>query len=207
MSAQPPSRRETTTLDDRRAVRREQLMEVGEEIVGTKGAGDLTVRGVCRAAGLSERYFYESFPDRESLLLAVHERAEQQARERILEALTSADSRDQAIRAVVEAFVGFFEEDPGRSRILLQEPLVQPALARAWRRSLTTLAAILAGLIAGEGDDPEGPEMRLTAVALAGGLTGMYLGYLRQAIEAEPGQIVDRGVDLIERSIGGTPSS
>lgn len=176
-------------------------MDVGSAIVGGSGAGDLTVRGVCRASGLSERYFYESFPDRESLLLAVHERAEQQARERLLDALTESESREGAIQAVVETFIEFFEEDPGRSRILLQEPLVQPALARAWRRSLTTFAAILAGLITPDGDDPEATDVRLTSIALAGGLTGMYLAYRGHAIDVDRQQIVSRGVDLIRRAI------
>jgi AcrR family transcriptional regulator len=176
-------------------------MDVGSAIVGGSGAGDLTVRGVCRASGLSERYFYESFPDRESLLLAVHERAEHQARERLLDALTTAESRDAAIRAVVETFVEFFEEDPGRSRILLQEPLVQPALAQAWRRSLTTLAAMLAGLITSDGQDPEATDVRLASIALAGGLTGMYLAYRGQAIKADRQQIISQGIALIARAI------
>jgi len=175
-------------------------MDAGYRIVGDSGAGDLTVRGVCRATGLSERYFYESFPDRESLLVAVHELAEEQARETILAALTSAESRDAAIRAVVGAFVDFFEEDPGRARILLQEPLVQPALAQAWRRSLTTFAAILGGLVGPDGDGAESAEDRLTSAGLAGALTGMYLAHRGGAVDTDRDQIVARGVELVERS-------
>jgi len=69
-----------TTLDVRRAARREQLIEVGFALLGEQGAAAVTVRGVARAAHLSERYFYESFSDRDALLLAVHDRVAEQAR-------------------------------------------------------------------------------------------------------------------------------
>ncbi len=45
----------------RRMERRQRLLEAGPETLGTKGYHATTVRDVCGSAGLSERYFYESF--------------------------------------------------------------------------------------------------------------------------------------------------
>ena len=69
-----------TTLDARQAARREQLIEAGFALLGEQGASAVTVRGVTRTAQLSERYFYESFADRDALLITVHNRVAEQAR-------------------------------------------------------------------------------------------------------------------------------
>ncbi|MPY81303.1 MAG: TetR family transcriptional regulator [Actinophytocola sp.] len=56
---------------DRRAQRRAQLLAAGLEVFGTVGYAGTSVRQICRVAGLTERYFYESFGAREGLLLAI----------------------------------------------------------------------------------------------------------------------------------------
>lgn len=54
--------------------RRERFLEAGLEIFGTVGLRGATVRALCREAGLTERYFYESFSDTEALFCAVYEK-------------------------------------------------------------------------------------------------------------------------------------
>ena len=49
------------SAEDRRHERRVRLVEAAFEIAGTEGAGALGVGRVCLAAGLTKRYFYESF--------------------------------------------------------------------------------------------------------------------------------------------------
>ncbi|MGB3623045.1 MAG: TetR/AcrR family transcriptional regulator [Ketobacter sp.] len=53
--------------------RRERFLAAGLEIFGTLGIKGATVRALCREAGLTERYFYESFSDTEALFEAVYE--------------------------------------------------------------------------------------------------------------------------------------
>ncbi|GAS89556.1 TetR/AcrR family transcriptional regulator [Mycolicibacterium brisbanense] len=77
---------------DRRTERRSKLLAAGRQIWGESGVTEVTVRGVCAAAGLTSRYFYEQFPNREALLFAI-----------------SDDVRDELINALVTAGVG----DPG----------------------------------------------------------------------------------------------
>ena len=45
----------------------------GVTLLGSEGGPALTVRAVCRAAGLTERYFYESFTDRDEFVRAVYD--------------------------------------------------------------------------------------------------------------------------------------
>src|SRR5262249_28213268 len=52
-------------IENRHAVRRDELITAGVELLGGESGPALTVRAVCRQAGLTERYFYESFTDRE----------------------------------------------------------------------------------------------------------------------------------------------
>src|SRR5688500_17768138 len=94
------------SAEDRRATRREQLLEAGLELLGTEGWAGTTMTGVCAKAGLTERYFYESFPDREALLLAVFDRITAEAAETVLAAVASSprDARPRS-RAAIAAYV------------------------------------------------------------------------------------------------------
>ncbi len=58
--------------EERRARRRAALIEAGLEIFGTDGYATASVKNICALAGLTQRYFYESFGDRAELLEAVY---------------------------------------------------------------------------------------------------------------------------------------
>ena len=60
---------------DRRRDRRSRLVEAAFAIIGDEGAGTLGVGRVCRVAGLSKRYFYESFASLAELQSAVVDHA------------------------------------------------------------------------------------------------------------------------------------
>ena len=60
-------------MAERVAARRARFIEAGVELFGTQGFRGATVRGVCAAAGLTDRYFYESFASLEALLVEVFE--------------------------------------------------------------------------------------------------------------------------------------
>ena len=47
-------------LEDRQALRRDELIAAGVSLLGSESGPALTVRAVCRAAGLTERYSYEA---------------------------------------------------------------------------------------------------------------------------------------------------
>src|SRR6201988_2844271 len=58
------------SADERRLARRERLIEGPSRAYGELGYRNTTVKAVCEAAGLTERYFYESFANSEALLVA-----------------------------------------------------------------------------------------------------------------------------------------
>ncbi|EUA23076.1 bacterial regulatory s, tetR family protein [Mycobacterium xenopi 4042] len=60
-------------LEDRQALRRDRLIAAGVQLLGDERGPAVTVRAVCRKAGLTERYFYESFADRDEFVRAVYD--------------------------------------------------------------------------------------------------------------------------------------
>src|ERR1035441_778939 len=56
---------------DRQATRRARLLGAGLDLLGADDATELTVRGICRQAGVAARYFYESFADKDEFVAAV----------------------------------------------------------------------------------------------------------------------------------------
>lgn len=102
--------------DRRRADRRTQLVAAGLDLLGTPG-GELSVRAVCRAAGLATRYFYESFDDRDALADAVFDSVVDKVARAAAGAVDGARDADR-VRAGVEAIVGVVVDDPRKGRVL-----------------------------------------------------------------------------------------
>ena len=173
-----------TTLEDRAAARRAALIDAGTELLGTEGAAGVTVRAVCRATKLSERYFYESFDGRDALLRAVHAQVAEQARDAIVAAVAAhaaagGGAEDESLAyAAVGAFTAFLEEDPRRGRVLLSESFSDTVLARHDVELVPAFAALLVAQITALPDGPDAVDAELTAVALIGALRNLYLAWL-----------------------------
>ena len=65
------------STEDRIQRRREQFLDTGLQLFGTVGFKGTSVRGLCRHAKLTDRYFYESFESVEDVLIQVYDRETQ----------------------------------------------------------------------------------------------------------------------------------
>ena len=188
------------TLEDRRAARRARLLDAGYDLLGTGGAAAVTVRGVCRAARLTERYFYESFADRDELVVAVHTRTAAEARDAIAAAVVAAAPEPAAVAtAAVEAFVELLQDDPRRGRVLLTEVFADELLTRAGVELIPSFAALLIEQIRamyGDGG-PDGVDAELTSVALVGALAHLFSGWLDGTLAVGRERLVAHVVALI----------
>ncbi|HVW41764.1 MAG TPA: TetR/AcrR family transcriptional regulator [Amycolatopsis sp.] len=186
-----------TTLDDRRAARREKLLTAGLDLLGTDGSAAVSVRAVCRHARLTERYFYENFADREELVLAVYEHVAAEARQALIDAVpdTRADAAVRA-EAAVSAFVELMLDDPRKGRVLLLAPITDPALSARGVALLPAFAALIREQLPGRLDDA-GREM--TAVGLVGALTNLFTAYLGGALKVSRDRLVSHCVALLAR--------
>lgn len=110
--------------DVRQSERRQRFIAAGLTTFGTRGYHHSTVRSICGEAGLTERYFYESFENSEDLLCVVYEHVIQRVRERVLSSLLDvAGEPVEVSRAGLTAFLHCMREDPRMARILFVEVL------------------------------------------------------------------------------------
>ena len=187
------------TLQDRSGERREQLLDCAFDLLGSAGAGAVTMRAVTRQANLSPRYFYESFDNREVLVTAVYDHVEAALRER-LSAVTSAGDPHAAIRDALESCADFFEEDPRRARILLREPLADDNLRRHITRRTPAVIRALAPIL---GDGAEAlfassdAALATIGTALAGALTAIYLEWADGNLVMERDRLVETAVGIV----------
>jgi AcrR family transcriptional regulator len=108
--------------EDRRAERRERFLAAGIVAFGRDGYRATTTRSLCAEAGLTQRYFYESFRDLEDLFSSVANRLGERVRAVLEEARFRANEDPRAaLRAPLTHYFELLKSDPGAARIMLLE--------------------------------------------------------------------------------------
>lgn len=187
--------RSGTTVSDRKAVRREQLLNTGLELLGGQGSPAVTVRAVCRTSRLTERYFYESFTDREQLVLAVYERVAEQARQTLVDAVhTAGPGEHDRAKAAVAAFVELIVDDPRKGRVLLLAPTTDTMLSRRGAELIPGFTNLVSEQLPPRTDDT---ERAMTATALVGALASLFIAYLNGTLDAARERLTDHCVRLL----------
>ena len=163
------------TPGERVAVRRARLIEAGRALFGRQGLRATTVRGVCAEAGLTDRYFYESFDGLEALLAAVYQALVAQLHQRLdaRAATLAAGAGGLAAVDLATRFAAGYEEwfdfvrEPCQARILLAEVLgVSPAIDALHEAGMQGFAERVARPLAEAG--VPAAERRLLGGALVG---------------------------------------
>jgi AcrR family transcriptional regulator len=173
-------------LESRHALRRDNLVAAGVQLLGGKDGPALTVRAVCREAGLTERYFYESFSDRDEFVRAVYDDVCTRAMATLVSAKTP--------REAVEQFVALMVDDPVRGRVLLLAPAVEPVLTRSGAEWMPNFIDLLQRKLSRIGD----PVLqKLVATSLIGALTGLFTAYLNGQLGTSRKQFIDYCVDML----------
>ncbi|MFD7845604.1 TetR/AcrR family transcriptional regulator [Nocardia sp. NPDC059764] len=97
-----------------------QLIDAAIDIWVEGGWGAVSLRSVCARAGLNDRYFRESFADRDTLLAEAWEQVRQETTATL--ATIMADLADippvAVLHRVIEAVVVNFADDPRRAPVL-----------------------------------------------------------------------------------------
>jgi AcrR family transcriptional regulator len=184
------------SADDRRLGRRDRLVRAAYEIAGTDGAGALGVGRVCRAAGLTKRYFYESFATLAELESAVVDHAIAVMTARVHP--FRPDAPGAPPHAWLQAFVGALVDDGCLARVLLAE--THGGALSPFRHQI--IAVAVAGM-APPGSDPQADlRARLAAYAQLGTLTELCLAWHRGTLAVERATLVDALSDLFVRIDG-----
>jgi AcrR family transcriptional regulator len=173
-------------LQDRQALRRDELIAAGVARLGSALGPDLTVRAVCRSAGLTERYFYESFTDRDEFVRAVYD----DVCARAMATLTTAKTP----RDAVEQFVALMVDDPARGRVLLLAPAKEPVLTRSGAEWMPSFIELVQHKLTRIGDPA---QAAMVATGLIGALTALFTAYLDGRLAATREQFIDYCVEML----------
>lgn len=145
MSEQGSRRYRGQSAEDRQRERRQRLIEAGLRVFGGQGYHGATVRGLCAEAGLTERYFYESFANSEDLLCAVYEHVIAVQEARVLAAMQGVPPVPEAmIEAGLTALFSLAREQPATARIQFVEVLgVSPRVDALYRQTVERFALLM----------------------------------------------------------------
>ncbi len=180
------------SAEDRVAQRRSRLLDATLSV--WSGDERVTMTRICAEAGLSERYFYESFRTVDDALTAVMETIATEIEQTSTAAADAVgDDLTARVRAAVLAFVALVERDPRKGRVAIIESVAIPAL----RRRRTQLLRHFGHLAAEEthGKWGTGDENRnrseIAGLLFIGGMAELVTAWLDGAVEVTGEELAD----------------
>jgi AcrR family transcriptional regulator len=181
---------------DRLATRRARLLEAGLDLLGGDVAAELTVRGVCRQAGVAARYFYESFADKDEFVGAVFDSVIAELAF-TTQAAVDAAPPEQQTRAGMTNIVRTIGGDRRVGRLLFSVQLANAVLARK-RVESNALFAMLSGRHAGNTlQVPQNDRITAAAHFVVGGVAQTISAWLAGDVRLDPDQLVDQLTSLV----------
>ena len=184
---------------DRLATRRSKLLGAGLDLLGAdrQDAAELTVRGICRRAGLAARYFYESFADKDEFVAAVFDWVIADLAATTQAAVAAAPPEEQT-RAGMANVVRTIGGDPRVGRLLFSVQLANAVLVRK-RVESNTLFAMLSGRhVENALRVPENDRIKAAAHFVVGGVAQTISAWLAGQVRLDPEQLIDQLASLLD---------
>lgn len=155
--------------------RREKLLEAGSLTIGRVGYKFTTVKQVCQAASLTERYFYESFENLEALFIACYIEALQEMKSNLVQVImTSANAPENLLLPCIHEYLKFLHENPSKSRIILLEAYgVSAKMNEIYRSEIATIVDLFTSV--NEGYITKEQEAKFDVPTHTLGLLGAFI--------------------------------
>jgi AcrR family transcriptional regulator len=194
-AARSPSRPYAgVSAEDRVAGRRDRFLAAGLELFGTRGFKATGVKDLCSEAGLTDRYFYESFKDSQELFLSVFDGVTGELFESVARAVIEAGADPEAqLRAAISTFVELLAKDPRKARIVFSEPAAagleaQEHMRAALARFGELVAATARPHVEGWADED---AVRILALAMVGTMERIVVEWHRGELDLPLERLVD----------------
>jgi AcrR family transcriptional regulator len=180
--------------DERRAQRRARLIEAAIAVYGERGYRHATVKAVCEAAGLTERYFYESFSNSDELLIAGFNAVTFATFEEVVAAAQDAGrSRKARSRAMLQAYFAALQREPRSARVFLVEIRgVSREVDKAFDAALREIGRQVARVVA----PPSERDDELLQAGVIGGVIHIALRWIEQGYSPSLDEVTDTGLRL-----------
>jgi AcrR family transcriptional regulator len=182
---------------DRVAERRRRFLEAGLDILGSDpDLAELTVRGICREAGVALRYFYESFTDKDDLVAAVFDWVIADIAATTQAAVAAAPLTEQS-RAGMANVVRTIAADTRVGRLLFSSQLSHPVVVRKRTESFALMAMLTfqhTGSVGAQHTD----RVKAGSHFVVGGVTGMITAWLAGDVALDNNQLVEQLASMID---------
>ncbi len=196
MKAELPPTRSYRGLsqDERRAERRARLIAAAIAVYGERGYHQATVKAVCEAAGLTERYFYESFANSEALLIDSFNAVTYSVLGEITQAAKEAGrARTARSRAMLHAYFAALQREPQSARVFLVEIRgVSRAVDQAFDTALRAIGKEVARIVA----PPGAADDELLQAGVVGGVIHIALRWIEDGYQPDIESAVDTALKL-----------
>ena len=180
--------------EQRRAERRGKLIAAAIAVYGERGYRQSTVKAVCEAAGLTERYFYESFENSEELLVTSFNAVTYAVFDEITAASRAAGrGRVARARAMLDAYFSALQREPASARVYLVEIRgVSREVDKAFDAALRAIGAEVARQIVPVGAAPD----ELLQAGIVGGVMHIALRWIDNGYQPPLTQVTDAALRL-----------
>ncbi|MCV7177764.1 TetR/AcrR family transcriptional regulator [Mycolicibacterium sphagni] len=183
---------------DRLARRRARLLEAGLELLGSYvDPAELTVRGICREAGVATRYFYESFTDKDEFVAAVFEWVVAGLAATTQAAVATAPAEAQN-RAAMANIVRTIELDPRVGRLMFSSQLSNATVVRKRQESGALFAMLSGQHVEATLHRPANDRIKAFAHFVVGGVGQTISAWLAGAIRLTPDELVDQLTAILD---------
>lgn len=184
---------------ERLATRRNRLLAAGLDLLGDQrpNIAAVTVRGVCRRAGLAARYFYESFADKDEFVSCVFDWVVAELAATTQAAVAAVPAAEQT-RAGMANIVRTITDDARVGRLLFSMQLADPVVVRK-RAESSALFAMLSGQHVGNAlQVPANERIKAAAHFVVGGVGQTISAWLAGDVRLEPSELVDHLAALLD---------
>jgi len=144
LAAQPASEREREPAGAVARSQRDRLLDATVALIAEKGVGGATIEATVKAAGVSSVTFYEHFRNKEECFVAAFDRAVEELRAEVRDAIPTSGDRSERVRAGIGALLAAIDAAPARARLCFVEAQkAGPRLAARYDEALDAAAAEL----------------------------------------------------------------
>ena len=191
---------------ERAQERRTRLVDATVALLAEHGETGTTMTAICARAGLTERYFYESFPHREDALLAALDTSATSSPRTTLGAIAETPgSPEERVHAVMAAFVGPGQPRPALGLVATVHSSATPRMRARRHELIGTFADLVAQEAAELYGDQAWPadRARLQGIVYIAGFAELVGAWLTGEVELTADQLTataERPVPLAEPS-------
>jgi AcrR family transcriptional regulator len=207
-----PRRYSGRPVEEWKAARRERLLATAFDLFGTIGYHSTSIERLCSTAKVSTRHFYQEFPNKEAVLLAVYTQILEDGGSIMAKALAEAPERPlpERLSRALSAYLVTMTDDPRRARISFVEMVGASTAAEKRRlafRELVVETIVAEGNAAVERGEIPDRDFRFFGLSLIGAVNMVVYDWMARDPRPPAEQVRRSLVDLVRVLLADPPDS